>query len=124
MTTYNEPDLFKTLLDVLDSAVSVSTEAVRKCRMNWLSGISRGDSANEATYRNQLPKRKGYRKSVKKSAIVRTIHSILSRKCQNVLSKETGAGAAWLLGLWPFSILGPGVKTGTPSQQLFFLVSS
>ncbi|WP_229215797.1 hypothetical protein [Duganella sp. CY15W] len=114
MKTFNERSLLDDLIGLMDEAVSFGTEAVRSTCMTWLSGIQRGTSANEACYSHRQPMHRNYRKSSKKIANVRTIHSILSRKFQNALSEEIGAAAAWLLGLWPKAAQDSGVKTVTP----------
>jgi hypothetical protein len=98
----------------MDTAIARSACGVRTACISWVSGVSKGSAANEPRY-SEITKR--YRKSVKKLAIVRTIHSILSKKFQNTLSEETGARAAWLLGFWPKTPLFVGVKTVTPPQS-------
>jgi hypothetical protein len=104
------------LIDLMDTAVKAGAQAVRNNCITWLSGISRGQSANEPLYSPITSVTRRYRKGAKKGAKVATIHSILSRKCQKVLSEEIGSQAAWLLGLWPRMADILGAKTLTPSQ--------
>lgn len=114
MKTFEERSLLDGLINLLDEAVSFGTNAVRTSCLTWLSGIKRGQSANEASYSHSQTGIRNYRKRSKKIANVLTMHSILSRKFQNALSEEIGAAAAWLLGLWPKCSDNSGVKTVTP----------
>src|SRR5476649_850179 len=99
MKTLNERNAVLALMGLLDQVMAAGTATANRACVSWLSGVPRSASANEPTYDPIVFNARRYRTSAKKSAIVRTIHSILSKTCQNVLSKLTGAGAAWLLGL-------------------------
>lgn len=113
-----ETSALNTLLELMDSAVTSTAHGVKKACISWLAGVPRSVSANEPTYHQPRVRLKRYRNGAKKRAGVRTIRSLLSRKCQNVLSEEIGAGAAWLLGLWPKATRIPGAKTLTSPQML------
>lgn len=89
------------LTGILDSALAQSARKATHVCISWLTGMPSLPSANEPSYGPNPEAPRAYRKSVKKGAVVRTIHSILSKRCQNVLSEEIGSQAAWLLGLWP-----------------------
>lgn len=117
MITSKERSAVDSLIDLMDTAIGRSASGATRACIAWLSGIPTIPSANEPRYAisESLPKR--YRKSVKKIAIVRTIHSILSRKFQNALSEEVGPAAAWLLGLWPKALWLLGVKAVTPPHD-------
>ncbi|MBA5605867.1 hypothetical protein H3H36_10900 [Duganella sp. FT3S] len=90
------------LMGMMDNAVGYGAMQAKKAWLTCLSATQRKASANEPLYMPARSLAKKYRRGVKKRAKVSTIHSILSIPCQNVLSKEIGRYAAWLLGLRPF----------------------